>query len=715
MLATILLKHGMALHESGHVRLGWSPKCKIRHEIVLDSNGDAVRVIHHREADAPTKHHSVAYYGSCFSDYHCGKTGQHLLVIQVGDLMDEEAEHHEIFVRHLCEMESYANPYLHSVKMFMEKEEYQKIQWEEVGLKEAVCFGFEFNGEYVSLLDLNCVQHVTERYLIDQIREKSVMTARWSRQVLLRWEIMLDGHGKVLDVVQYSPKNEKKINLPEFFWGVDPNDCVANPEIIDDLLRWRTRDLCDERKRLEAANELKKIAENVEDGGHLDAIVNCLNNWPRKLNELRDDEDSEVGFAFLVDDVRCNAFEMPVVRQAIERFFMDGSALAGACDITGNNDGRYLTGHSQVFRLFDKQPRIVTRKVYDLYYGGMSERRLTTSAISPKTELYIAAAAAHVQEWAVNIWKDSKKRMLFYIGETGGKKPLMVLGDITHFTGMKYEDLTEQKWKDYKESFVKTYDKTELFVLCIGQVNQGRISTYKAEVYTIRQSNLIINNLLKWFDMTTAWIKEVPFCFPTVTAITKKTGNKLAVLEFWEAMVRGDWLWITERMLVPYLREISEHGKHHYFVKGMGRLMTDLYSNSTDDTTDYLSGKLLAMAHLLENRVRYLNDSDTGKPTMAQCKMDEFRRNPFVTWLAIKNRMHVWERSKDECIRELCKTMKILETDLMAKGFRNAMRLSPEMYVGYDVQDQEYWDWMSARKMERVGNVILESEDTEND
>ena len=239
--------------------------------------------------------------------------------------------------------------------------------------------------------------------------------------------------------------------------------------------------------------------------------------------------------------------------------------------------------------------------------------------------------------------------------------------------------------------------------MCLGQVNQGRISTYKAELYTPHESVDILNNIVKWYDMTVTWFDNKAIMLPSVFSIISRINAGSVdelFLQYTEAIIRGKWSWLLERFLLPHLRTFDNRFTHYHYLKGVINLTGELCQNNTDETVDFMAGRLLATAYLLEMRIRYLNESSAKNLTIAQMRMEEYKKKPYKSWIGIREQIQMWEGEKDGDVREIVKIMQKLETDLAARDIRNVLRLSAEFYIGFDVQTQEYWDWKNQRIVE---------------
>ena len=112
--------------------------------------------------------------------------------------------------------------------------------------------------------------------------------------------------------------------------------------------------------------------------------------------------------------------------------------------------------------------------------------------------------------------------------------------------------------------------------------------------------------------------------------------------------------------------------------------------DETRTTRDYLYGRLLAIADVLEERA--LSDAEKDRPTNALRYMQQFSQRPYQTWNQIHNAIVPYLMrlgSKAYYYKNLIAAVK----ELFPPGeFENNTPLSGEYLLGYYSQRQKMWE-----------------------
>ena len=529
------------------------------------------------------------------------------------------------------------------------------------------------------------------------LKEQNKITLGWHHNIYIRHDYTISMAGELIKYYCYKDEEQPKYMHPVAFFGDCFSDYVNQGRTCQHLLSIRMCDLSNAEGQ-PYHTYVEELRELSKDNQYINAVYLFVTQSVPTICNLHTQKDKDiVGFSFWENGRKINLLEIPEVKKCTALYLiskMNNKGTKERCDITGVGASHYISGHSRVFN-FEYPTRIVTRMMYDDYYGGKKNPNAIISKISAETELLIAGAVYYITQNQKN-----SNTHIRCLGDMQTCEIMNIWGSIYTFVGR--DNLSRADWEEFSLFFKNKHANSVLFMVDVGYVNKGRVSTFRADRYTPKQSQKMIDNILRWYSSIVIWDKdEISFALPPIYKMVEELSpldKDSTLLKYAGALVAGDVSWLVDRFLVPHMFCAAKSADHmNIYAEVISNLMKTFQDTICYESLDFKAGRLLAIAHLMEQRYYYLTyQTRFMDMSLAQKKMKRYRRAPYSVWIVLRGKMAVFIQRQDRFSRWLYEQMCVLQTELrMDYDFEHARNLNPEMYVGYDTQMTEYWEMVN--------------------
>lgn len=136
-----------------------------------------------------------------------------------------------------------------------------------------------------------------------------------------------------------------------------------------------------------------------------------------------------------------------------------------------------------------------------------------------------------------------------------------------------------------------------------------------------------------------------------------------------------------------------KHGKENY----------DMSLDETRNTRDYLFGRLLAIADVLEERT--LSEAEKKRPTNATRYMQQFSQRPFSTWKQIHDQLTPYFMRQGDNASYYKWLIAQVEDLFIPEDFISNKPLTGEYLLGYYCQRQKMWEKKDKPASEKDNNA----------
>lgn len=432
-------------------------------------------------------------------------------------------------------------------------------------------------------------------------------------------------------------------------------------------------------------DNLKKV---FKDNDLIDILIRYLSNGINE-EELESIPDAE-SVVFYIQKKRGKYIELfsePSIAAAysdyIETVLSENAENndTTSCDISGKTALHTIEKHSKLFAGGQK-PRIITRQVFNLYYAGSNEKRV--SCVSAETELNLNAAVDCINKNKIY----SKGSRNYYFCSFDSDDPIQIFSN-------ENDDIPKQICSDF-------------FYLEYNTENIGRVSTYRAEIIDRKKAERVLMNLRKWRDMITL-IKDdkVIYRLPSLSSVSNIVYSKVTTTEYdnlyhqySDCVLRCDYMKIIEKI---YLKNmylfVNSRNQLTFFIRCIRRAIMGLELSNEDEYAEVLAGRLLARANIIEHRLRYeagITDDSLG---YVEQNINMFRKRPLNTWVKIREKIRKSEVAKGYALKKSYERMIQIFSELSnIKDMSDMSDMSALVLVGYDLETDEYWRGMNMRR-----------------
>ena len=545
-------------------------------------------------------------------------------------------------------------------------------------------------------------------------------------------------------------KNKKVIAAPlgcyEGIWSDTNNKFHDYPYLIHD----RMGILCPNDDGYAVArerylNKLKEASEYVKDDR-----VNAVLNFALKTNikEVAKKEginlrlDDFFCISISVDKTEQNLWEDAGLKQHMAEFFLEQLKQCKTqeciCEVTGWKASYFITKHSQL--ISRDKARAVTMKTYNEEYGGDMDDFVVTqigaesAAYYDFAILYIDAKTYFARREEIRYLEtlegSEKQRQIqneriVYFGSIDGE----VLLPVTLNYGWMATYVKTKYGVPYKEFSVFLHDKAATTPFCAVEygVLDRRIVAYNAIIYTCKESEKMIENVLTWINACQTHDKA----YGILDVCRLLYGNNdLQYRSFFiQRVLLGKWDELAATMLPACYWDAD---LYYPVIKMLRRGGFDM--QKITEEPDYLIGCLYAYAVLIERKHAYLvgggkveekamqrlkNDVENGEATnlkggdenrknrqeRIKLMMTRYFQNPLETWKDIRVEIERLTCSEANKYHKLIYCVSALEERLAFEdGWYLAKKNEGAILIGYDCTMKKYYTEMREMLVEEENN-----------
>jgi CRISPR-associated protein Csd1 len=156
-----------------------------------------------------------------------------------------------------------------------------------------------------------------------------------------------------------------------------------------------------------------------------------------------------------------------------------------------------------------------------------------------------------------------------------------------------------------------------------------------------------------------------------VESVTRRASNRVGL---------EDWQWSKTLSIACALFRKFKEGKEKY----------DMSLDETRNSRDYLYGRLLAIADVLEERT--LSEAEKNRPTNATRYMQQFSQRPFRTWKQIHDSLTPYLVRQGDKASYYKSLIGQVEALFAPEDFISNKPLTGEYLLGYYCQRQKMWE-----------------------
>jgi len=429
-----------------------------------------------------------------------------------------------------------------------------------------------------------------------------------------------------------------------------------------------------------------------------------------------------------------------------ERYYLSSRSDTGLCLVTGQN--QLLTNNHAKFirREGDNAKLISSNDTRGFTFRG----RFITDDEACGVGLESSQKAHYALAWLISRqgYLDNQGELAIFAWAVSGKQvpqPTQdtydLYGDLPEdespqaYTGQEAALRLKKKIAGYRQELGETAD---LVVMAVDSATPGRLSI---NYYRALKGSDFLERIEQWHE-TCAWhhtyrqkevqdkqtgkVKKVPAPFdgaPAPADIAQaaygsrqddnlKKIRKTTIKRLLPCIVEGQpiprdlvesavrrasnkvafekWQWGKTLSIACSLYRKYKEGKEKY----------DMALDETRTTRDYLYGRLLAIADVLEERT--LSDAEKNRPTNATRYMQQFSQRPFRTWHQIHELLAPYfmrQGGKASYYKALIGQVKTL---FIPEDFISNRPLSGEYLLGYYCQRQKMWEKKDKSATDKV-------------
>lgn len=513
------------------------------------------------------------------------------------------------------------------------------------------------------------------------------------------YEFLIDENGSILGVRKYKKSEIQRIPVPigcyGKIWSDANNKDLEHPHLVSDHIGilMPTDSVFENARGL----FLKRMQEAARKTRHwmLPPIIHFVESFPEcgKSDFAMLNPSAKEYFCVVIqkEGVNYPAWEDNELKSVMGDFFArqikEFSEPNLFCEITGWDCSYHMIRHSQVLRGAIK-PRAVSEKTYNRSYGGSKDDFIITQ-IGAETEACYNFAINYIDD---KVYRDENDR-IFYLGTLNGSLYLPI-----HLSANNFELVLSKQGIDcgtlqiMLEELVAT---SPLCLLIFDNINKGRISFYHAQIFTVKESQTIITNILRWFHCLNP--NRSPKNRFSARHICKELygENSVYMSYFYQDIVNGDWQQLRSEIFNTAIQS-------KYYLGILIRIINTEYQNNMsklETDLDFIAGKMIAYAELIEDKyVRTLKKRNPNRDYYVHLVHDqiaEFLMYPLGTWEMIRLQLEEMMNSSGESYIyfKLLSEIQACETRITVDGdWEQIGKNEARILLGYDCTRAVYFD-----------------------
>ncbi len=534
---------------------------------------------------------------------------------------------------------------------------------------------------------------------------KNEIVNRWGfREQEIKVSIVIDENSNMCEVIVHEKPKKGYIPLGIY------DDCFSSSRVKEVNIPYPLFDqigvLVDENKR---DYYIRALAEFAEEVSH--PIIDCIAKFIPDFNwtSILDKEVLEKSFFDVLVQTKKGLIDISETEEIVkkinaviwEKIIPQENEIIGT-DSLGRNYSRLIRKHSTVAFPGRQKPRLITEKAYrENYYWNEDEPRICT--ISPESELYITIGTDYLINHSSMLIGGRRYALIdidrnFQISFDWNAKRF------AQFYGTEINSYVE--WLLFKNSFINKAKGIKLSYIEFDNASGARISTYKINSYTETETEIKIQNILKWVEMNTFWDGKEAKSYGNLLRqiIQKKSGMERKNITFGKAsecwafnnefsrflsnVINGNYTTISEELVIPLFEESISSEKplqNIQIIKLLSRIQKNNHNiNFLRKTISFRYGELAAYAFLYEKRDKEYRIRD---------ELYSFRNNPTEWSRNLREKIESQDPyNKKDFIKVRLAGLfvsKLVEIEALTKGV--ITKLDGDFFVGFDITVEDYF------------------------
>lgn len=329
-----------------------------------------------------------------------------------------------------------------------------------------------------------------------------------------------------------------------------------------------------------------------------------------------------------------------------------------------------------------------TQDTYEAFYGGLA-----------KEEDHLADTA---QEVGISL----KKKIAGYRAEIGEREDVVVMAvdsatpgrlSIVYYRALKGSEFLERierwhttcAWRHTYHTVEERDEKGKTKTRSIPFIGAPAPVDIAEAAYGSRLDDKLKKATIK--RLLPCIVDSQPIPRDLVESVVRRASNRVGLKEPKDKYERE---WNKALTIACALYRKFKHGKEKY----------EMSLDETRTSRDYLYGRLLAIADVLEERV--LSEAEKNRPTNATRYMQQFSQRPFTTWKQIHELLTPYFMRLGEkagYYKSLIGQVECLFTT--PEDFISNKPLTGEYLLGYYCQRQKMWEKKEKPVPEENGNT----------
>ncbi|MBW2040727.1 MAG: type I-C CRISPR-associated protein Cas8c/Csd1 [Deltaproteobacteria bacterium] len=329
-----------------------------------------------------------------------------------------------------------------------------------------------------------------------------------------------------------------------------------------------------------------------------------------------------------------------------------------------------------------------TQDAYDVFYAGMEAEEDQLPADTAQT-----------------VGLQLKKKMVGYHQEIGEREDVVVMAvdsatpgrlSIVYYRALKGSEFLEriETWHEtcaWRHTYrpIKVQDgKGKTKTLYIPFYGAPAPADIAEAAYGRRLDDKLKNATIK--RLLPCIVDGQPIPRDMVESVVRRASNRIGLKESKDKYERE---WNKALTIACALYRKYKHGKENF----------DMPLDETRNTRDYLFGRLLAIADVMEERA--LSDAEKKRPTNATRYMQQFSQRPFSAWKQIHEMLTPYFMRLGDKAAYYKSLIGQVENLFDHKDFVRNAPLTGEYLLGYYCQRQKMWEKKEKPASEEKDNI----------
>ncbi|WP_044936582.1 type I-C CRISPR-associated protein Cas8c/Csd1 [Pseudobutyrivibrio sp. LB2011] len=500
------------------------------------------------------------------------------------------------------------------------------------------------------------------------------------------FNVVIDDDGKLLAVENVKREDSKTINPIALIDGV-PSEAFSGKYIKPHLFYLQNRMLITESKEIYLQG-LKDFYDYMPNK-YIGAIISFVES-NAKLDIEK--EDAVIRFVVLdkLTEKRVELWkEKEIVRQASSYIWDRISQNARHCDVIGDKASGEMTSCIKLRTGSPIKTNLMPSTAYNLYYHGRYEDSDTVK-IALSTDLECMQAYYNIKQQ----YTPKGYSRWFYFGTDDGS-PIAPI-DLS-IKGFELFYKLDAKDDLFIEKLYKAIEKRAsgrgIIYLEFDAINKGRVSTYNAFSYGIKESKDIIQAIKNWIEISIKNDDKGVYQLLKPKNIVDLIAGKETVIinelysKFFKSVITKkykeilDWYVKLPNNPDPY--NVYELSQLYPFVKG------SINMENIRKTNEYKLGELYAWACLAEKKYNYRKETNY---TVIQDYKDVFFRRPDLNWARIRQLIDEYIKDDYRDYSKIMLNIQIISNELSKSNGFNNRALGGKALIAMDCVFGKYWE-----------------------